>query len=621
MKFSRLVSFPALALLSLLVWGNGASQPAQAQAAAFPGLSGPLQATKLPPVSVSPTSPDSYHNTARNNLVIFLRDTQSSWLGLAHGLKSIGVPFSVTTELEQALAHEVVLIYPSLTGANTPPDMQQKLQQFVSAGNSLIAFSVIGDGMKALFGYDEYQERNDLRTLRFNNNELASQFVTDPAESTINLADHNQHAGGISYQELAHPAVASFDDGSGAIIYNTFGTGSDIGYAYAVGFDFSHFTLRAYNGRLTRVVDDYVNAYQPKVDSLLRFIATVYQQGEDDSVEIWSAPYNKEFAALITHDIDYTQSLTNAVAYAQLESQLGVPATYFIQTKYVTDYNDQAFFTNQSRSVIQQLEAAGMAIGSHSVAHSNEFSNMTLGSGRESYPEYQPFVKDFDTVRNASVSGELRVSKYLLESLGADPVVAFRPGHLSLHRKLPEMLDAHGYQYSSSITANEALTHYPYRTTFASEYGSGTSVFEFPVTIEDEQSDLWSRLDQSVDLANKISRHGGLVNLLIHTDETGQKLEFVRRFIAEFKERAWFSTVSEFGQWWRVRDSAVIEVQQITPELKKLSVQVDGTIAGLSLRVPDSWQLEDPVTDVRQVNNVLVIDRLTDSTVISISLH
>ena len=623
MRIPRLVSFPTLVVSTLLSWNYGVNQSVHAQNTAFPGLNGPLQATTLPPETVNPTDPNTYYNSNRNNLVIFLRDPQSSWLGLAHGLRSIGVPFSITTELEEALAHEVMLIYPSLTGANTPPEMLPQLQQYVRAGNSLIAFSVIGGGMKALFGYNNYREHNDLKTLSFSDSKLVNQFVLDPAESTVNLADHNQHAGGVSYRELVHPAIASFDNGSGAIIYNTFKSNSDteIGYAYAIGFDFSHFILRAYNGRLTGVVDDYVNAYHPKVDSLLRFIATVYRQGESDAIEILSTPYNKEFTALITHDIDYTRSLSNAIAYVQLESQLGVPATYFMQTKYITDYNDQAYFNESSGTVIQQLKEAGMAIGSHSVAHSNEFRNMPLGSGRESYPEYLPFVKDFETVQNATISGELRVSKFLLEHLGAGPIVSFRPGHLSLPRKLPEMLAAHGYQYSSSITANEALTHYPYRTMFASEYGTGTTVFEFPVTIEDEQSDLSSRLEQSIELANKISRHGGLVNLLIHTDETGQKLEFERRFIEAFKDRAWFSTVPEFGQWWRVRDSVIVDIDRISAETKKLTVRVDGTINGLSLRVPNSWQLEDPGAEISQVDNVLIFDKITDHTVISIRVR
>ena len=332
--------YSALLLTGFLGWVCITAESIHAQATAFPGISGPLQVTELPPESVKPTDPGIYYNSSRNNLAIFLRDPQSSWLGLAHGLKSIGVPFSVITDLDEALAHDVMLVYPSLTGANTPPEMLLKLQKFVTEGNSLIAFSVIGGGMKALFGYGDYQERSDLQALHFNDSELVIRFVSDPAESAVNLAGRGQYAGGVSYGALAYPAIASFNDGSGAIISNSLSSEHGIGYAYAIGFDLSHFALRAYNGRLVGAVDDYVNAYQPKVDSLLRFIAAVYWQGEDDSIEILATPFNKEFTALITHDIDYTRSLTNAITYAGAGNR--------------TRSNRQLFYSNQVRNRLQR---------------------------------------------------------------------------------------------------------------------------------------------------------------------------------------------------------------------------------------------------------------------------
>jgi peptidoglycan/xylan/chitin deacetylase (PgdA/CDA1 family) len=489
----------------------------------------------------------------------------------------------------------------------------QRLRQFVQKGNSLIAFAVIGRGMSDVFGFGSYRERSDLSSMTFNEGELTARFVFDPAESMLNLTAPGHKTAGVSYGGLINPAIARFEDGSGAIIYNSFEEAEKTGYAYAIGFDVGHFALRAFNGRLANVVEDYVNDYHPKVDTLLRFIATVYWQGEPDSVRISSAPFNKDLTVLITHDIDFTRSIRNIGAYLDLELQQGVPATYFIQTKYVTDYNDKAFFNEYSRPAIERLVASGMEVASHSVAHSNEFRHMPLGSGEESYPDYQPFVKDFETVQNASIAGELRVSRFLLESLGGQQVTAFRPGHLSLPRNLPEMLKATGYRYSSSITANEALTHLPYQTMVASEYATESPIFEFPVTIEDEQYDLSERLEESITLANKIARHQGLVNLLIHTDVTGDKLEFQRQFVEEFRERAWFSTVSLFGNWWRLRDSTVVDVEELSPQTRRLSVAVEGTIEGLGLWLPENWRLEGEEPGVSQAGDVLVFERITGS--------
>ena len=48
----------------------------------------------------------------RNRLALLVLDQQSHWLGLAHGLKTIGVPFTVTEDLDEALLHRLILVYP-----------------------------------------------------------------------------------------------------------------------------------------------------------------------------------------------------------------------------------------------------------------------------------------------------------------------------------------------------------------------------------------------------------------------------------------------------------------------------------------------------------------------------
>ncbi|NQV71392.1 MAG: polysaccharide deacetylase family protein [Pseudohongiella sp.] len=581
-------------------------------ALAFPNLSGPFEKTELPIAQPAATDLATYGNAGSNSLAILLQDEQASWLGLAHGLRSVGIPFRVIRDPELALEHNVVLVYPSLTGSNTQPQTLQRLAQHVRAGNTLIAFSVIGGGMPDLFGFGAHTERNNLQSLSFSDVDLTRQFIVDEAEYALNLLGPGQLASGISYHGLKHPAIASYDDGSAAITHNFFASGVATGHAYAIGFDIGHYIQRAYNGRLANITDSYVNDYQPKVDTLLHLLAEIYWQGESNPVQLKSTPHNREFTALITHDVDYIQSLSNALEYAQVEQAQNIPATYFIQAKYVTDYSESLFFTESSRSIVERLVGLGMEIGSHTVAHSNEFKNMEMGTGEERYPDYQPFVQDFQTVRGATVSGELRVSKFLLESLASQRLDSFRPGHLSLPVALPQMLQATGYRFSSSITANEALTHLPYQLMFSREYETESPIFEFPITIEDETSRLGNRLDESIALANKIGRHGGLVNLLIHTDVTDHKLEFEQGFIAEFRDRAWFSSVKDFGNWWIARNSVVVDVIETSNGGRALTLSVDGNINGLSVRVPQNWQLQADSANAYQQGNVLIISELNE---------
>ncbi len=115
-----------------------------------------------------------------------------------------------------------------------------------------------------------------------------------------------------------------------------------------------------------------------------------------------------------------------------MEKEKGISATYFIQTKYIKDWNDAIFFNDKGAACVQNISELGMEIASHSVSHSQVYSKFELGSGTEMYPEYKPFVKNQNETTGGTVLGELRVSKFLLENCIKNvQVSSFRPGHLS----------------------------------------------------------------------------------------------------------------------------------------------------------------------------------------------
>ena len=143
------------------------------------------------------------------------------------------------------------------------------------------------------------------------------------------------------------------------------------------------------------------------------------------------------------------------------------------------------------------------------------------------------------------------------------------------------------------------------------KYDTESQIFEFPVTIEDEEGKLLNRIDESIALAEQISRHGGLVNILIHTNITGQKLEFEKLFIETFKGRAWFTHLSNYGQWWQARDSIYIDVEEPSPNVRLLIVDSGLAIEGLSLKLPLNWILADEQSGVDQYDNHMLIFRTT----------
>lgn len=591
-----------VALLSAVFWWRQS-----AQVPVFPALHGPLHTTQLP-VAV-PTRMSDYPGSGTHSVAIWVNDPDSSWLGLAMGFKSIGLPFRLVDSVDQALEHDVVMVYPTLTGANTAPAALDRLREHVETGGTLVGFSVIGGGMSSVFGYQQSQEHAIRSRLTFTGSSLTEGLLDAGVERTLQLGDSTIPGSGLpgTHYSGAEQTIAAFEDGSAAVTYRS---SSGNGHAYAFGLDVGHFVLRAFNGRFANMAETYVNAYQPQVDSLLRILKRIYQQGETDSVTLSPTPHGKAFTTLLTHDVDFTRSINNIPDYVALEREFGVPATYFIQTKYMTDYNDRRFFDPSRADTLNLLLANGMEIGSHTVAHSNEFSRMPVGSGDEQYPAYQPFVRDFDVVENATMMGELRVSKFLLESLSESEIVSFRPGHLSLPEALPQLLVANGYRFSSSMTANEAMSHLPYRLSHDRSYGSQVDAFEFPVTIEDEQGSLNERFDEIVALTGQIAQYQGLVTLMIHTDSLGDKLQFVERYLTRYRDSAWFDTVAGYGDWWAAREAVVTDILDTTGSNRQLRITTPRAIEGLTLQLPPGWQYRAGPTGTQQQGDQVILSHI-----------
>jgi hypothetical protein len=345
----------------------------------------------------------------------------------------------------------------------------------------------------------------------------------------------------------------------------------------------------------------------------LRLILSIYRAGEPASTTLYTVPQGKRLAVVISHDIDATAAVANSLKYAEFEREAGIRATYFVQTKYVRDWNDDVFFNQRGVADLQKLLASGAEIGSHSVSHSRVFTRFVAGTGEENYPNYRPFVKDREHTTGGSILGELRVSGYLLQQL-LPPlrVISFRPGHLENPYQLPEALEATGYRYSSSVTANNSLTHLPFRLTHKREIFAQTTIYEFPVTLEDEaQPPLETRLPAALALADSLARYGALMVVLIHPNVVEPKLGFERELVAALRERAWFGALADFGAFWSARDKVELDSVVVGGQLK-VRLRASEPVRGLAISPPPGYHLSaaPPGLSVREVDGRVVIDTL-----------
>jgi len=574
----------------------------------FEGVEGPAEVTSIAPASVTPWQ--KYANGTTSRLAILLTDENSSWLGLVHGLKSIGVPLIVTRDIDQAMQHNVMLVYPNISGRLLEQESLRKLATYARTGGVLIGINVLGGGLNRIFGFDEVIASRKHTRVELSDMQVIGKLNTLPGK-TIRLASaaiSESVLGSYSYSSPKHAPLGRYEDGSAAIIYNAFERGN----VYAIGFDVGFYILKGYNRRLEGVASTYANDFEPSIDVILSLLKNIYKAGNPEAVTLGTVPFNKSLSVMLTHDIDYSYSLVNAVQYAQLEQKENTSGTHFIQTKYIRDWNDEIFFDKENLEYLRNLQSTGIEIGSHSVSHSLEFARFPLGGGDEQYPSYRPFVKNEEASYNGTILGELRVSKFLLEHFLPDTTIdSFRPGYLANPTVLPQLLQSTGYKYSSSVSANVSMTHLPFRLNYDRDIDSEVDVFEFPITVEDELPPrMGDRLPRAIELAEKISRYGGIYVVLIHPDVLDHKFRFEQGLIAAVRDYSWFGSIAGFGDWWSARDQIELDVST-SADKYQVSLAIPEPIRGLTLELPDNLEYSGSNSDypLVQFENRLVIEK------------
>ena len=174
--------------------------------------------------------------------------------------------------------------------------------------------------------------------------------------------------------------MARYEDGSAAAVCRRVG-----GKACILGVDLGSVAQRAMNGRSEAFSPDFVNTYQPGMDVMFRWIRDLYVEGEDQPYLIGTAPAGHEGSIILTHDVDFTRSVGNSVAYADAIGKRGLSATFMVQTKYVRDWNDDIFFNDANVPAFKRL-AQTMEIGSHTVSHARGFKAFEVGPARKNIP-------------------------------------------------------------------------------------------------------------------------------------------------------------------------------------------------------------------------------------------
>lgn len=573
-----LLSVVVLSLSALAFYHRRDEQTAHLHAASVPVS--PLQHMSADPVAAFPEA-------FTLQVAVFRTSTDEGTLGLLHALGQMGIPFFVTRDLDAALRHRLVILYPTIDGRTFSPSEVEKLNKHVSAGGSLISFNVSAGALKPLFGYrDLTPSRKRHRVIFSATADAVERYLNRPEEREIQLGDPK-------YDEIfwtngytpdgSSQLMAQFEDGTGAVLRKKTGEGT----AYLFGLSLQDVILRNQVNRDYDAQRHYVNVFEPGSDVWLLFLRAWYESAQPDAVRLGTIPGGNRSVFLVSHDVDWENSFDPALDFAAMEEKHHVKSTFFIQTKYVSDANSASFFFGKDLEDLKKLHAMGFSIGSHSVIHSRGFNKFELGTGTETLASYQPRGTGFDTAAGATVFGETRVSKELLNGeLPGQQTVFFRAGHLRVPPTLPEALQRCGYLFDSSFTAADVLTNFPYPLALGLGFEEDSGILEFPLTFEDEES---PRLDQRVAPALEVIRanaeNEAISSILIHPNEAHYKLNAEQDILEHLPPGVVATDTLSFARFWRARDRLKWTVVPAGAGLTiRLKVTAEEAVEGLTFK-------------------------------------
>jgi hypothetical protein len=518
-------------------------------------------------------------------IAVYWTNLSEGVLGVVHALREMGIPFFVTRDFNRALLHRLVLIYPNSDSSTFTPAQIQELTHHMRSGGSLFAVNVVTPRLGVLFGFSAVAPSRQRYQVNFSaGSDPALRYLNRPEELQVPLGAPKFGqifwTNGYTPEETS-AVLARFEDGSAAVLRKSWGQGA----AYLCGVSFHDVVLRNQVNRDFDAQRQYVNSFEPGADVWVLLLRAWYETAEPAAVRVSTIPGGQISVVLLSHDVDWENSFTPALSFAKSESSLQTRSTFFIQTKYVNDSNSHAFFFGNSLAVMRQLFSTGDSIGSHSVIHSRGFNRFELGTGDEVFSGYHPLGTGFDTATGATVFGEVRVSKQLLDGeIAGQHTDFFRAGHLRVPPVLPEALQRCGFRFDSSFTAGDVLTNFPYALPLGLLFEEDSGIYEFPVTIDDsEDPPLAQRVEKALEVIRANAENGAPNVVLIHTNKAQGKLRAEEDLLRRLPQGVVATDMESFARFWRARDRLHWTVRTTADQNNlELDAATDEAIDGLT---------------------------------------
>jgi hypothetical protein len=482
---------------------------------------------------------------------------EEAGLGTVHTLRQMGIPFFWTRDLDQALKHPQILLYPSVDAKTFTVEQAQRLYRYVEAGGTIFAQNVFWGPLKPVFGFSSFQPSRGRHWVAFRSGEDAIfRYLDRPEEQRAPLGSEAIQqifwTNGYSADPTAK-VLATFEDGTAALLSKTLGKGK----TYLAGVGLDDVTVRNQANRDFEAQRRYANGFEPGTDIWMLMLRAWYEAYARNWVRLATVPDGQRSVLLLSHDLDSEGSLGETADYLAMEKQHGVVSTLFVQTKYLDDSIGPLLLNPPNIEFLRKAKADGFDLESHSISHALTFNKFPKGSGQESFPSYRPHIgwwnKDY---ADGTVFGEVKLSKGLLDGeIPGQSTVFFRAGHLRAPPTLPEVLERCGYWFDSSFTAGDVLSNFPYSLPLGLGMTEDSAIYEFPVTMEDEEAPgLPGHVDNNLNVIEANAANGAINVLLVHPNDPSHKVPAEEAMIRRLPAGVGLSDMLSFASFWRARD-------------------------------------------------------------------
>jgi hypothetical protein len=531
----------------------------------------------------------------------------SRLFSVEHMAKVTGIPFIITQEVDVAKNYSMIISSSLFTSTTFTADEKTVLIDYVQNGGVLVAPRIQDEDFYPLFGIDGYVNSNSRYEIHWNTalDEASMKYIDEPEEQVISLGRNTYSSifKTVGYSTTFAKTLATFDDGSAAVIKNLFGNGA----AVSIGLSWKEVILRNQINRDYEAQRITSNGFEPTSDVLFLFVRALFLDHNQHTVWKNTSPGRSLSTLMITHDVDSSTGMDTLEIFVDYETDNDIEATYNITVRYFDDDLMSDFYINR-QSTMNYIQSHGHNFGSHSVGHFFDFGDddvFPIGEAGNTRDNYNP-INDGNVTLGGSVYGELEVSKSVLEEdISNETIRSFRAGHLAYHKYLIDILDELGYEYNSSFSANDVLTNFPFQNKMGRSFsGQISNVYEMPVTISDvfhsNPISIFNYFDKAntwLDITRKNHANGAPTVLLIHPNRN-YKLEGMSYYLDELPNDINIMEFDKFGDFWRAREAFFFDSE------------LNGN--GITITIPDSMDLTDDISfivaDGQFLSNISIVN-------------